>query len=85
MYPEMIKHAEEDGNKKALRSFNYANEVEKIHHKLYSAALDADESGKDLPEKKMYVCPVCGFTVEDEAPEECPICKAKGSTFILIE
>ena len=59
MYPEMIKHAEEDDNKKALRSFKYANEVEKIHHKLYSAALEATESGKDLPEKKMYVCPVC--------------------------
>ena len=81
----MIEHAKGDGNKKALVSFNYANEVEKIHHKLYKDALAAAEKGEDLPEKEMSVCPVCGFTVEGEIPDVCPICGAKGDTFILIE
>ena len=40
MYPQMIKEAEEEGNKTALRSFNYANEVEKIHADLYKKALN---------------------------------------------
>lgn len=87
MYPEMLEHAKEDGNKKAEQSFSFANEVEKIHHKLYNDALVAAEKGEDLPEKKMAVCPVCGFTVEyeGEIPDDCPICGAKKETFILIE
>ena len=41
MYPEMIKTAEAEDEKKALRSFSYANEVEKIHAGLYHKALDS--------------------------------------------
>ena len=52
MYPEMLEHAKEDGNKKAEISFNFANQVEKIHHKLYNDALAAAEKNEDLPKKK---------------------------------
>ncbi|MHA1585289.1 MAG: rubrerythrin family protein [Promethearchaeota archaeon] len=85
MYPPMIEHAKEDQNKKAEQSFTWAFEVEKIHDKLYTAGLEAVESGKDLEKQDIYVCPVCGFTVEGEAPDKCPVCGAKGSTFMLIE
>ncbi len=34
IYPRMIRKAEEEGNKGALRSFNFSNEVEKVHHAL---------------------------------------------------
>ena len=85
MYPEFIKDAQEEGNKQAEQTFHFANEVEKIHHELYSKALEAAENGEDLPEKKLFVCPVCGYTVEDEAPDKCPICGAKGNTFYHIE
>ncbi len=84
MYPEFIKIAEEEKNAAALGSFRFANAVEKIHHDLYTAALAAIESGKDLPAREVYVCPVCGYTVYDSAPDQCPVCKAKGSTFIRI-
>ncbi|MBM3331084.1 rubrerythrin family protein [candidate division WOR-3 bacterium] len=84
MYPEFIKDAEADKHAAALTSFRYANAVEKIHHELYTAALAALESGKDLPKREVYVCPVCGNTVYDSVPDACPICKAKGSTFIKI-
>jgi len=39
MYPEFIRDAEEEGAKKALRSFNWAMEVEKVHEGLYRKAL----------------------------------------------
>jgi len=84
MYPDFIKAAEEEKNAAALTSFRFANAVEKIHHDLYSEALKAIEAGKDLPKREVYVCPVCGNTVYDSAPDVCPICKAKGSTFIRI-
>lgn len=83
MYPEMIKEAEKEGNKEALRTFNYANEVEKIHAQLYQKALD--ELGKSKEVFPYFVCPVCGFTVEREAPDKCPICGTKGEMFKKIE
>ena len=32
-----------------------------------------------------YVCSVCGYTVEGEAPEKCPICGAVREVFTKIE
>jgi rubrerythrin len=39
MYPEFIKKANAEGEKKAADSFDLANKVEKIHHNLYRDAL----------------------------------------------
>lgn len=85
MYPEFIKDAETEGHKSAKRTFEYANEVEKIHHELYENALAAVEDGKDLPKTDVYVCEICGMTVEGEAPDTCPVCKAKKKMFKKIE
>jgi len=82
MYPQMIRDAEAEGNKGALRSFNYANDVEKIHAALYKKALENLGKSHDAD---MYVCQVCGYTVEGEAPDECPVCKAKKQSFKKID
>lgn len=82
MYPQMIEDAKAEGNDGALRSFNFANEVEKIHAELYKRALR--DLGKN-PDVDYYVCQVCGNTVENEAPEECPICGAKKQAFKKID
>ena len=82
MYPKMIKEAEEEGNKGALRSFNFANEVEKVHHDLYKKALDNLGSNE---ETDYYVCDICGYTAEGEAPDQCPVCKAKKSMFKKVD
>jgi rubrerythrin len=83
MYPEMIEDAKAENNKAALRSFEYANEVEQIHAKLYQKALDTLESPDDV--ECYYVCSVCGYTCEDEAPDECPVCKAKAKAFFRVD
>jgi rubrerythrin len=82
MYPAMIEDAKAEGNQGALRSFTYANEVEKIHADLYTKALAA--LGKNAG-VEYYVCQVCGNTVENEAPDECPICGAKKQAFKKID
>lgn len=83
MYPAMIEAAKAEGHKEAERSFIFANEVEKIHAGLYQQMLDNLESAKDT--YSYYVCPVCGYTVEKEAPETCPICGAKGKMFKKVD
>ena len=83
MYPGMIESARAEGNKEAERSFHFANEVEKVHAALYQKLLKSlGESGETYP---YYVCPVCGYTAEMEAPETCPVCGAKGKLFRKIE
>lgn len=85
MYPEFLAEAEKEGNKPAAFAFKHALAVEEIHHGHYQAALEAVESGKDLPAKQIYVCPVCGNTVYDNPPEKCPVCNVPGSKFYEIK
>ena len=81
MYPEMIAAARAEGHKAAERSFTYANEVEKVHAALYQKALDS----LDNPEvADYYVCNVCGYTCENQAPDVCPVCGAKAKAFFEV-
>lgn len=83
MYPAMIANAKQEGNKEAERSFVYANAVEKIHAGLYQEVLDHLAAGTEA--SPYYVCPVCGFTAEKEAPDTCPVCGAKGRMFKRVD
>jgi len=81
MYPDFIEQAKAEGNKRAQVVFQYANEVEKIHHDLYRKALQALEAGQEVKDEPYFVCDVCGYTVAGEAPDKCPICGAPISKF----
>jgi rubrerythrin len=83
MYPAMIETAKAEENKEAQRSFSFASEVEKIHAGLYQQMLDHLEGAQES--YSYYVCPVCGYTAEKEAPENCPICGAKGKMFKKVD
>ncbi len=85
MYPPFIEQAEVENNKKAQRSFEYANAVEQIHHGYFEKALKALEAGQQLKDEPYFVCPVCGNTVAGEAPEKCPICDTPASRFKRVE
>jgi rubrerythrin len=81
MYPQFIKEAQEEGEKGAEISFNSANEVEKIHQQMYSAALARIEAGEDVDLAEYKVCEICGNVFVGEIPENCPICKAPREKF----
>jgi rubrerythrin len=85
MYPKYIEVAKQEGNKKAVWSFNVANSVEKIHAGLFSNALKELEKKKELENIDYYVCKVCGNTVETTAPEKCSICGAPKEKFEKIQ
>jgi rubrerythrin len=82
MYPEFIKEAEKEGNKNAVWTFDVANQVEEIHATLYKEALEALGNNKEVD---YFVCGHCGNTVENEAPDVCPICGALKSDFMKID
>ena len=82
MYPQMITDAKAEGNTEALRSFEFANAVEKIHAQLYQKMLDSLDKQTMVD---VYICPVCGMTVEGEPPEKCPVCGALKKFFERID
>ena len=81
MYPPMLEQAKKD-NHKAQRMFEYAVEAEEVHAKLYTLAIEAVKSGKDLAVKDFYLCPVCGYIEFGQAPDKCPVCGTLGSKFV---
>jgi rubrerythrin len=84
MYPQMIADAKAEKQDFAVRTFTLANEVEKVHAALYKKALDGlDKSAGTVLD--YYVCSVCGYTAEGEAPDECPVCKAQKRAFMKAE
>lgn len=77
MYPVYLNAAEFQDEKGAKRSFHFALEAEKIHAELFKQAQDAAKQGKDMEFESVYVCPVCGHTILNGAPDKCPVCGAK--------
>lgn len=81
MYPAMIAHAKEEGQKSAEISFDYANKVEAVHAQLYRKALaDPDK----FPVQDYWICKICGYTAEKETPDVCPVCGANMKAFFKV-
>lgn len=82
MYPGMIADAEQEKNAQAVRTFTFANEVEKVHAGLYQKMLDS--LSKEGESFDYFVCSVCGHTVEKSAPEKCVVCGAGNRAFLQV-
>ncbi len=81
MYPAYLKVAELQEEKAAQTSMARALEAEKVHARIYAQAQQSVETKTDLALKDVFVCEVCGFTMEGDAPERCPICGAIHTRF----
>jgi rubrerythrin len=83
MYPPFVADAESEGNRRALLSFRWALEVEKVHERLYTRALEC--LAEQAAAFDYYVCPVCGYTAEGSAPEKCPVCGTPAARFEKVD
>ncbi len=81
MYPAFKNVAEMQGEKDAYRSFDWSYQTEKKHQELFLKAQAAVAEGNDVELGPVQVCSVCGYTVEGEAPDVCPVCGAKKEKF----
>ncbi len=82
MYPAMIQTAKQEEDQVAHRTFSLANAVESVHASLYRKALENLNAQETAD---YYVCSVCGFTCEQEAPGTCPVCGASSKAFGKVE
>ena len=77
-YPRFIQEAEEEGERRAAVSFSHARDVEEEHAMLYKRALQHLVAET---QPVYYVCQVCGYIAEGEAPDRCPVCNAPREQF----
>ena len=77
-YPQFIRHAEEEGHRRAAISFSHARDVEEEHAALYKRALQ-HLIAATAP--VYHVCQVCGYIAESAPPERCPVCHAPREQF----
>ncbi len=85
MYPVYLNAAQFQEEKEAERSFHYALSAEKIHASMFQEAKQSVESGKDLQLDSVGICDNCGYTIEGEIPEKCPICGVGRNHFTSFE
>ncbi len=85
MYPVFVAEAENEGEMKAKRVFEWAGKVEERHGEMYKEAFEKVVSGNDIEINKYFVCQVCGHTIGNEAPNTCPICGAPKEKFKVVE
>jgi rubrerythrin len=81
MYPVYMEVAKFQGEKGARKSFEWAYGTEKKHKELFEKAQKAVESAADVQLGRVQVCEVCGYTLEGEAPDKCPLCSASREQF----
>jgi rubrerythrin len=81
MYPTYIEVAKFQGEKSAARSFDWSYQTELQHKALFEKAKASVDNGEDTDIGDVHVCQLCGYTLEGEAPDECPVCKAKKERF----
>ena len=85
MYPtyiEVAKYQEETG---AQKSFEWAYGTEKMHKMLFDKAKKAVDGESDVEIGPIQVCKVCGYTLEGNAPETCPLCGVSKKNFTAFE
>ena len=81
MYPVYIEVAKYQGEKGAQRTFEWSYGTEIKHKELFEKAQKAVDSKQDVKLGPIQVCSVCGYTFDGDAPDECPLCKAKKEKF----
>ncbi|MFQ6088435.1 MAG: rubrerythrin family protein [Candidatus Methanofastidiosia archaeon] len=81
MYPAFREVAKLQEEKGAQKSTLRALEAEKVHAGMYEKARQAVVEGRDLSVGKIHICSECGWTMEGEAPDKCPLCGASSEKF----
>lgn len=86
MYPAFVVQAQVHHDVAAIRTFTWALETEKTHVRLFNEAETLveieDEDSWVTMRRDFFVCPVCGYTSEEEYQAElCPVCHCAWKRF----
>jgi len=65
----------------AYRSFEWSYKTEKQHKSMFEKAKEAVMDKRDVDLGPVQVCEVCGYTLEGDPPDQCPVCQAEQKKF----
>jgi rubrerythrin len=81
MYPAFLAVAKFQDEARAVKSMERALAAERVHAEMYTRAKEAVDGGADMELGPVQICDHCGWTVEGEAPERCPLCNVGRDRF----
>lgn len=81
MYPQIISEAKAEGADDAVTSFNYAQDAEIGHSKIFAETLSR-LSNNSVVSAAYFVCPKCGFIYVDDPGTVCCVCKMPSEKFL---
>lgn len=86
MYPAFVVQAQVHRDASATRTFTWALEAEKTHVRLFreaEALVEVEDEDSWVTLRRTFlVCPVCGYTSEEEKQADlCPVCNCAGQRF----
>lgn len=81
-YPQLIRDAEEEGEKVSALAFTQARDVEEYHAGLYKKAINDMMADR---QSEYHVCSICGYITDGEVPDRCPVCQAKAEFFKRVD
>lgn len=86
VYPSYLAVARMHNDTRAIITLEWAMRVGQGHADMLKHILDLTFRAAEEPLLgNLYVCGLCGYIVEGEPPESCPVCKARKRRFKLIE
>ena len=80
-YPEFIRQAWADEDKKAVWAFTSARNAEERHAKLYKDALTHMIAERNTV---YFVCSYCGWVEDGTRPDICPNCQRPSEYFVSV-
>ena len=83
MYPEFIAAAQKEKAQGAIVSFNYAQDAEKGHARIYADVLAKITTPQNI-ESVYYLCPKCGNVYAGQPSEVCELCQTNKNDFIIM-
>ena len=83
-----FSHEEQDRMLESFNRYDRARLYEKykgLVEELTGSPLLFPVSEASQIQSSGYVCSVCGYTCENEAPEQCPVCGSKAQAFSKVD
>lgn len=84
LYVKFLRESQEEGNQPAIKLLTRIMESERLHHNLFSAALEAMDAGRQAEPTPVHVCSFCGNIVIGHAASPCSICGKGPEVFTAI-
>ena len=84
LYVKFLRESQEEGHQPAIELLTRIMASERLHHNLFSQALDAMDAGRPVEQAPIFVCSYCGNIVIGEIAGPCSICGKGAEKFTAI-